>query len=100
MVMIGMIDLIGCIKTMIGDLMSRLGGGLQFMIGWGASSVCMIGLVIVLGTFLGTKRSLKRWQMLESPMSSYFAGMLIPIMWSQGKVVVLQQGSHNFLHGV
>jgi len=33
MVMIGMIDLIGSIKTMIGDLMSRLGGELRFMIG-------------------------------------------------------------------
>jgi len=89
MVMIGMIDLIGSIKTMIGDSMGRLGGGLQFMIGWGAGLVCMIGLVIVLGTFLGTKRSLKRWQMLEFPMSSYFAGMLIPIVWSLGKVVAL-----------
>jgi len=35
MVMIGMIDLIASIKTMIGDLMGRLGGELQFMIGWG-----------------------------------------------------------------
>jgi len=35
MVMIGMIDLIGSIRTMIVDLMSRLGGELQFMIGWG-----------------------------------------------------------------
>jgi hypothetical protein len=35
MVMIGMIDLIGIIRMMIGDLMGRLGGELQFMIGWG-----------------------------------------------------------------
>jgi len=100
MVMIGMIDLIGSIKTMIGDLMGRLGVGLQFMIGWGAGSVCMIGLVIVLSNFLGTKRSLKIWQMLEFPMSSYFAEMPIPIGWSQGKVVAYRQGSHSFLHGV
>jgi len=33
MVMIGMIDLIGSIKMMIDDLMGRLGGELQFMIG-------------------------------------------------------------------
>ena len=33
MVMIGMINLIGSIKTIIGDLMGRLGGELQFMIG-------------------------------------------------------------------
>jgi len=33
MVMIGMIDLIGSIRMMIDDLMSRLGGELQFMIG-------------------------------------------------------------------
>jgi len=100
MVMIGMIDLIGSIRMMIDDLMSRLGGELQFMIGSGAGSVCMIDLVTVLGTFPGTKRSLKRWQMLEFPVSSYFAGMLIPIEWSQGKVVAHRQGSHNFLRGV
>jgi len=35
MVMIGMIDLIDNIRMMIGDLMSRLGEELQFMIGWG-----------------------------------------------------------------
>ena len=35
MVMIGMIDQIGSIRTMIGVLMDRLGEGLQFMIGWG-----------------------------------------------------------------
>jgi len=100
MVMIGMIDLIGSIRMTIDDLMSRLGGELQFMISWGAGSVCMIDLVTVLGTFPGTKRSLKRWQMLGFPMSSYFAGMLIPIEWSQGKIVAHRQGSHNFLHGV
>jgi len=100
MVMIGMTDPIGAIKMMIGDLIGRLGGGLQFMIGWGAGSVCMIGLVIVLNTFLGTKRSLKRWEMLESPMSSYSVEMPIPIGWSQGKVIAHQQGSHSFLHGV
>jgi len=47
MVMIGMIDLIGNIRTMIVDLMGRLGGELRFMIGWGAGSVCMTGLVTV-----------------------------------------------------
>jgi len=35
MVMIGMIDLIGSIRMMIGDLMGRLGKEFQFMIGWG-----------------------------------------------------------------
>ena len=79
MVMISMIDLIGSIRMKIDDLMSRLGEELQFMIGWGVGSVCMIDMVTVLGTFPGTKRSLKRWQMLKFPMSSYFAGMLIPI---------------------
>jgi len=33
MVMIGMIDLIDSIRMMISDLMDRLGGELQFMIG-------------------------------------------------------------------
>ena len=88
MVMIGMIDLIGSIGTMIGDLMSRLGEEPQFMTGWRAGSVCMIDLVTVLNTFPGTKRSLRKWQMLEFPMSSFFAGILTPIEWSQGKVVV------------
>jgi len=100
MVMIGMTDLIGSIRMMIDVLMGRLGEELQFMIGWGAGSVCMIGLVIGWHIFPGTKRSLKRWPMLEFPMSSYFVGMLIPIDWSQGKFVSDRQDSHNFLHGV
>jgi len=87
MVMIGMIDPIDSIRTMVGDLMSRLGEELQFMIVLGVGSVCMIDLVTVLSTFPRTKRSLKKWQMLEFLMSSYFAGTLTPIEWSQGKVV-------------
>jgi len=79
MVMIGMIDLIDSIRMMIGDLMSRLGEEPQFMIGWGASSVCMTDLVTVSDIFPGTKRSLRRWQMHEFPMSSYFVEMPIPI---------------------
>jgi len=35
MAMIGMIDRVGSIRTMTADLMGRLGGELQFMIGWG-----------------------------------------------------------------
>ena len=54
MVMIGMIDLIGSIKTMIVDLMDQLGEELQFMIGWGAGSVYMIDLVTASDIFLGT----------------------------------------------
>jgi hypothetical protein len=99
-VMIGMTDPIGAITMMIGDLMGRLGGERPFMIGWGADSVYTIGLVIMFNIFPGIKKILKRWQMLGFLMSSYFAGMLIPIVWSQGKIVVLQQGNHNFLHGV
>jgi len=91
-VMIGMIDLIGSIRMMIGDLMGRLGGELQFMTGWGVDSVCMIDLVIGSGIFPGTRRSLKRWPMHEFP--------TILIGSSQGKVVAHRQGSHNFLHGV
>ena len=90
MVMIDMIDLIGSIKTMISDLMSRLGEELQFMIGWGAGSACMTDLVTVLDIFPETKRSLKRWPMHEFPMSSYFAETLILIEWSQGKIIVLR----------
>jgi len=88
MVMIGMVDLIGSIKTMIDVLMGRLGGELRFMIGLGAGSVCMTDLVTVSGTFPGAKKNLKKWQMHEFPMSSYFVGMLILIEWSQGKIVV------------
>jgi len=100
MVMIGMTDPIGAITMMIGDLMGRLGGERQFMISLGAGSVYTIGLVIVLNIFPGTKKSLKRWLMHEFPMSSYFAGMLILIGWSQGNIVVHRQGSHHFPHGV
>ena len=82
MVMIGMIDLIGSIRTMIDDLMGRLGGELQFMIGWGVGSVCMTGLVIMSDIFPEIKRSLKKWWMHVFPMSSYFAGMLILFEWS------------------
>jgi len=100
MVMIGMTDPIDAITMMIGDLMDRLGGERPFMIGWEADSVCMIGLVIVLNIFPGTSKSLKRWLMHEFSMSSYFAGTLILIGWSQGNVVVHRQGSHHFPHGV
>jgi len=100
MVMIDTTDPIGAITMMIGNLMVRLGGERQFMIGWGADSVYTIGLVIVFNIFPGIKKSLKRWQMLGFPMSSYFAGMLIPIVWSQEKIVAHRQDSHNFFHGV
>ena len=87
MAMIGMIDQIGSVRTMIGVLMGRLGEEPQFMIGWGADLVCMTGLVTVSDIFPETKRSLRRWQMHEFPMSSYSAEMLILIEWSQGKIV-------------
>jgi len=98
--MINMTDPIGAITMMIGNLMGRLGGERQFMIGWGVDSVYTIALVIVFNIFLGIKKSLKRWQMHEFPMSSYFAGTLILIGWSQGNIVVHRQGSHLFPHGV
>jgi len=85
MVIIGMIDQIGNIRAMIGVLMGRLEEGHQFMIGWGAGSVCMIGLVDVLVIFQETKRNLKRWQMHGYPMNSFSAGMLILIGWNQGR---------------
>jgi len=100
MAMIGMPGLIGAITTMIGGLMARLGGERQFMIGLEADSVYTIGLVIVFNIFLGIRKSLKRWQKHESPMSSYFAGMLVLIEWSQGNIVVHRQGSHHFPYGV
>jgi len=100
MVMIGMTDLIGAIMMMIGDLMARLGGKRLFMIGWGADSVCMIGLVITLSIFLGIGKSLRRWLMHEFLTSSYFVGTLILIGWRQGNVVIHWQGSYHFPHGV
>ena len=87
MVMIGMIELIGSIRMMIGGLTSRLGEELQFMIGWGAGSVYRIDLVTASGIFPGTKKNLRRWQMHEFPMNSYFAQMPILIEWSQEKFV-------------
>jgi len=80
MVMIGTTDLIGSIRTMIGGLKGRLGEECQFMIGWGADSVCTTSLVIVPGIFLGTKRNLRRWPMHGFSISSYFAEMPIPIV--------------------
>jgi len=64
---IGMTHPIGAITMMIGDLMGRLGGERQFIIGLGAGSVYTIGLVIVLNIFPGTRKSLKRWLMHEFP---------------------------------
>jgi len=60
MVMIDTTDLIGAITMIIGNLMGRLGGERQFMIGWGADSVYTIGLVIMFNIFPGIKKSLKR----------------------------------------
>jgi len=100
MVMIGTTEPIDAITMMIGDLMGRLGGEHPFMIDWGAGSVYMIGLVIALNIFPGTRKSLKRWLMHEFPMSSYFAGMLILIEWSQGNIIVRRLGSLHFPHGV
>jgi len=99
-VMIVMIDQIDSTRTMIGVLMDRLGEGLQFMIGWGADSVCMTGWVSVSDIFLETKRSLRRWRMHEFPMSSYLAKMIIFIKWNQGKIVATRLDNHNSLHGV
>jgi hypothetical protein len=79
MVLIGMIDLIGSIRMMVGVLMGQLEEEPQFMIGWGADSACMTDLVNVLGIFPETKRSLRKWRMHGFPMSSYFAEMLILI---------------------
>jgi len=90
MVIIDMIDLIGSIKTMIGVLMGRLGEELRSMIDWEVGSMCMTDLVIVLGTFPGTKKNLRRWQMHEFPTNSYSVGMLILIKWNQGEIVVHQ----------
>jgi len=87
MVMTGMTDRIGSIRTTTADLMGRLGGELQYMIGWGAGSVCMIDSVIVLNIFLGTKKNLRKWLVHEFPMSSYFAEMPILIERSQEKIV-------------
>jgi len=96
-----MIDMIGPIDAFtIGGLMGRSGGERQFMIDWGAGSLYMIGLVIVLNIFRGTRKNLKRWLMTEFSLSSYFARMLILIGWNQGNIVVHRQGSLHFLHGV
>jgi len=55
-VIIDMIDQIGSIRTTIGILMGLLEEGPQFMIGWGADSVCMTDVVSVSGIFPETKR--------------------------------------------
>jgi hypothetical protein len=50
-VMTGMTGPIGTTAMMIGDLMGRLGEEHPFMIGWGAGSMCMIGLGIMSNIF-------------------------------------------------
>jgi len=100
MVIISMIGQIDNSRTIIDVLMSRSGGGFQFMIGWGAGLACMTGLVDVLGIFQGTKRSLKKWRMHEFLMNLYFAGMLTLIGWNQGKFAINQCGRHSFPNGV
>jgi len=71
--------MIGAITTTIDDIVGRSEEEHPFTIGWGAGSVCTIGLAIVFNIFLGTRKNLKKWLMLGFPMSSYFAGMPIPI---------------------
>ena len=87
MVMIGMTDQIGSIRTITAGLMDQLGGKRRFMIDWGADLVCMTGLEIKLNIFPGIRKSLSKWLMLGFPMSSYFSGTLTLIGWSQGKIV-------------
>jgi len=87
MVMIGMTDQIGNIRTITAGLMGQLGGERQFMISYGAGSLCMTGLEIELSIFPGIRKSLRRWLMHGFPMSSYSTGMPILIGWSQGKIV-------------
>jgi len=74
MAIIGMIGQIHDSKMMIDVLMGRSGEGCQFMIGWGADSACMTGLVDVLSIFQEIKRSLKKWQMLGCPMNLFSVG--------------------------
>jgi len=88
MVIIGMIDQIGDIRTMIDVLMGRLEEGCQFMIGWVAGTVCMTGLVDVLVIFQETKWNWRRWLMHGYPMSLFSAGMLILIGWNQGRFAI------------
>jgi len=85
--MTGMTGPTGTIVVMIGDLMGRLGGEHPSMIGWGADSAYMTGLVIVFNIFLGNRKNSKRWPMHGFPMSSSSAEMLILTGWNQGKVV-------------
>jgi len=85
MVIIGMINQIGDIRTMIGVSMGRLEEGCQFMISWGAGSVCMTGLVNVSAIFPEIRRSLRRWRMHEFLMSLFSVGMLILIGPNQGR---------------
>jgi len=98
--MIGMTDPIGTITMIIGGLMGRLGEERPFTIGWGAGSVCTIGLEIVLNIFPGTRKNLKKWLMHGFLMSSSSAEMPILTEWSQEKIVAHRQGSSNFLPGV
>jgi hypothetical protein len=50
------------------------------MIGWGADSVYMKGLVNALDIFQGIKKNLGRWQMQEFPIKKYSTGTLIYVV--------------------
>jgi hypothetical protein len=52
----------------------------QCMIGWGADSVYMKGLVSTLDIFQRIKKSLRRWQIQEFLMKKYSTGTLIYVM--------------------
>jgi hypothetical protein len=81
------------------SLMSRSEGKRQYMIGWGAGSVCTKGLVNALHIFQGTKKNSKRWQMQESLMKKYFTGIPIYVVWRQ-LGLISQFGKLSFLSGV
>jgi len=100
MVMIGMTDPIDTITVMIGDLMGRLGGERQFMIGWGGRLSVHDRLGDRVEYFPRNREELEEMANAQVPDEFIFAGMLILIGWSQGKVVAQRQGSHHFPHGV
>jgi len=60
MAMIGIINQIDTIKTVVFDSMVRLEEEHQFTIGWGADSVCMTDLENVSAIFPETKRNLSQ----------------------------------------
>jgi hypothetical protein len=69
-------------------LMSRSEAGHQYMIGWGAGSMCMNDWVDALSIFQGIKKIWKKWQMLDFLMRIYSTEIPIYVVWTHLRFII------------